>query len=170
MKSKTIVAAGSVALVVVSSMLFLAGAWAADSAGEPGRSSGKKNPLKNVYFGEEHLHTRNSFDAFTAGVTGTWDDAYNFAKGEEIKLSTTGEPMKRRTPYEFVAITDHSEYFGVLKELINPKSNLSKSEFAQSIQKARTDPTTAKAAVGKLINSLVTNTPLPEYATPELRS
>jgi hypothetical protein len=29
----------------------------ADSSGEPGRASGEKNPLKNVYFGEQHLHT-----------------------------------------------------------------------------------------------------------------
>jgi hypothetical protein len=31
----------------------------------------KKNPLMDVYFGEQHLHTQNSFDAFTVGVTGT---------------------------------------------------------------------------------------------------
>ena len=43
-------------------------AVAADPIGEPGRASGKPNPLKNVYFGEEHMHTRNSFDAFTIGV------------------------------------------------------------------------------------------------------
>ena len=42
-------------------------ALAADTGaiGEPGRESGKPNPLKNVYFGEQHMHTRNSFDAFT---------------------------------------------------------------------------------------------------------
>jgi len=141
----------------------------AGSIGQPQVEAGKPNPLKNVYFGEQHLHTRNSFDAFTAGVTQTWDDAYNFAKGKEIALSTTGEKMKRRTPYDFVAITDHSEYYGVLKELIDPKSDLSKSDFAKSIQKARTDPASAKAAVGKLIGTIVTNTPLPEYVTPELR-
>ena len=33
----------------------------------------------------------------------------------------------------------------------------------------RTDPAAGKAAVTKLIGSLVTNTPLPEYVTPELR-
>ena len=89
--------------------LFVTGVWAADAIGEPGRSAEGKNPLKNVYFGEQHMHTRNSFDAFTLGVSATWDDAYNFAKGKEIKLSTNGKPMKRRTPYDFVAITDHSE-------------------------------------------------------------
>ncbi len=46
-------------------------AMGADSGaiGEPGRESGKPNPLKNVYFGEQHMHTRNSFDAFTIGVS-----------------------------------------------------------------------------------------------------
>jgi hypothetical protein len=75
-------------------------AIAADTGaiGEPGRESGKPNQLKNLYFGEQHLHTRNSFDAFTIGVNMTWDDAYRYAKGEEIKLSTTGEPIKKRTP------------------------------------------------------------------------
>jgi hypothetical protein len=139
------------------------------SIGEPGRSAGGKNPLKNVYFGEQHMHTRNSFDAFTVGVTMTWDQAYEFAKGKKTKLSTTGEEFQRRTPYDFVAITDHSEYYGVLKEFANPESELSKSDLAQSVMKGQSDPAAAKAGVTKLIGSLVTNTPLPEYVTPELR-
>ena len=102
-------AAGSALLLVFSA------AVQADSLGEPGRDLGGPNPLKNVYFGEQHMHTKNSFDAFTIG-SGTWDDAYRYAKGEEITLSTTGEKIKKRTPYDFVAITDHAEYFGVLKE------------------------------------------------------
>ena len=159
----------SLGLFLICSALLTGGAWAADSIGEPGRVQGKVNPLKNVYFGEQHMHTRNSFDAFTAGVNATWDDAYNFAKGKEIKLSTTGEPMKRRTPYDFVAITDHSEYYGVLKDLINPKSPLSKSEFAKQLAKMKTDPKAAGPAVQKLIQTLVHNKPMPEYVTPELR-
>ncbi|MGI9415168.1 MAG: DUF3604 domain-containing protein, partial [Hyphomicrobiales bacterium] len=157
------------ALPPLCAALLATSAWAQDSAGEPGRSSGKKNPLKNVYFGEQHMHTRNSFDAFTVGVTMSWDQAYEFAKGKKTKLSTTGEEFQRRTPYDFVAITDHSEYFGVLKEFLNKDSPLSKTKLAQGILKGQTDPAAAKASVTKLIGSLVTNTPLPEYVTPELR-
>jgi len=142
----------------------------AQSAGEPGRDSGKPNPLKNVYFGEEHMHTRNSFDAFTIGVNQTWDDAYNYAKGKEIKLSTTGERMQKRTPYDFVAITDHAEYFGVLKEFGNPDSPLAKSEFARGIVKGQTDPKAGGPYFKKLLASLFANEPIPEYATPELRT
>jgi hypothetical protein len=124
---------------------------------------------RQVFFGEQHMHTRNSFDAFTAGVNQTWEDAYRFAQGEEIALSTTGQKMKRRTPYDFVAITDHSEYYGVLKDLIDPNSPLSKSEFAKSLQKMETDPAAAGPAVQKLIQTLVQNNPMKEYVTPEQR-
>jgi len=99
---------GVFTLTLLCTML-MSGNVLSDSIGGPGRVAGQKNPLKKVYFGEQHLHTRNSFDAFTVGVTQTWEDAYRFGRGEEVKLSTTGEKMKRRTPYDFVAITDHSE-------------------------------------------------------------
>jgi Protein of unknown function (DUF3604) len=154
----------ALALALVASQ----SAWA-DFLGEPGRDSGKANPLKNVYFGEQHMHTRNSFDAFTIGVSATWDSAYRFAKGEEVKLSTNGTPMKRTTPYDFVAITDHSEYYGVLKEFANPKSELSKSDFAKQVVAGVEDPSKAGPAVQKLIQTLVQSDPLPEYVTPELR-
>jgi len=125
---------------------------------------------RQVFFGEEHMHTRNSFDAFTAGVTQTWEDAYRFAMGEEIELSTTKQKMKRRTPYDFVAITDHAEYYGVLKDLIDPKSPLSKSAFAKQLQKIKSDPAAAGPAVQKLIQGLTHNNPMKEYVTPELRT
>jgi len=126
--------AGIAALLFLSVSFFPSGVIAADSAGEPGRSNGKANPLKNVYFGEQHLHTRNSPDAFAVGTRGTWEDAYNWALGKEIKLSTTGETIKKQTPYDFVAITDHAEYFGVMPRLIDLKDPLSKSDFAKKLQ------------------------------------
>jgi hypothetical protein len=147
-------------------------AIAADTGaiGEPGRESGKPNPLKNVYFGEQHMHTRNSFDAFTAGVTQTWEQAYRFGRGEEVTLNTTGQKMKRRTPYDFVAITDHAEYYGVLRTLVDPKNPMSKSKFAQGLAKMETDPSAAKAAVVQLISSMSSGVPMEEYVTPELRT
>ena len=83
----------------------------AQSIGEPRRDMDGPNPVKNVYFGEQHIHTGNSPDAFTLGGRSTWDDVYNYAQGKEIKLSTTGKVIQKKTPYDFVGITDHSEYF-----------------------------------------------------------
>jgi hypothetical protein len=81
MRNKTSV----LALSLLWSELFAAGAFAADSAGEPGRESGKKNPLNNVYFGEQHLHSSASPDAFAFGTRNDANDAYRYAKGEAIK-------------------------------------------------------------------------------------
>ena len=65
------------------------------SIGQPGLGNKGPNPLKNVYFGEEHIHTSNSPDAFMVGTRGSWEDAYNWAMGKEITLSTTGEKIKK---------------------------------------------------------------------------
>ena len=71
-----------IAMVVLASQPV--SSLAAASIGETGRASNQPNPLKNVYFGEQHLHTSNSPDAFALGERGSWDDAYNYAKGKPI--------------------------------------------------------------------------------------
>ncbi|NOR19561.1 MAG: DUF3604 domain-containing protein, partial [Xanthomonadales bacterium] len=121
------------AIVVLTALSVNGLAIAADSAGEPGRNSGNANPLKNVYFGEQHLHTQHSPDAFAAGSRQTWDEAYRYGRGEEVTLHTiaTKNKIKRRTPYDFMAITDHAEYFSVMPKLIDPKDPLSKTGFAK---------------------------------------
>ena len=70
-----------------------------------------QNPLKNVYWGDTHVHTRESFDATLFGTTLTIKDAYRFARGEAL-LSDGGEKMQLSRPLDFVAITDHAEGFG----------------------------------------------------------
>ena len=76
-----------------------------------------KNPLKEAYFGEEHVHTGVSMDAFIAGNRLTPDDAYRFAKGEEIMVNGSLHRIKR--PHDFVAVTDHSEFMGESYSLMN---------------------------------------------------
>jgi len=71
------------------------------------------NPLRNAYFGELHLHTSWSFDAFSFQNTVTDPDAaYRYAKGESVR-HMNGQQVQRRTPLDFAAVTDHAEYMGV---------------------------------------------------------
>jgi hypothetical protein len=53
----------------------------AESIGEPGRAADKPNPLKNVYFGEQHLHSENSPDAFAVGTRQKREDAFRYGRG-----------------------------------------------------------------------------------------
>lgn len=77
------------------------------------------NPLNNVYFGDLHIHTSYSTDAFTMGVRGLPDDAYNYAKGEVID-HPLGFPIQIRQPLDFAAVTDHAEYLGVVRAMDPP--------------------------------------------------
>ncbi len=155
------------ALVVAFSGGFYLVQADAQSIGEPGLGSGK-NPLKNVYFGEQHLHTSASPDAFAIGTRGTWDDAYRYAMGEEVKLSTTGKKIKKKTPYDFVAITDHSEYFGVMPRLIDPKDPLSKTDFAKKLADKNAKMTDPTSAVSIILHSILTSIPMPQYVKPKM--
>ena len=67
---------GVVLLSSLCSAMFVSGAFAADSIGEPDHDSGKPNPLNNVFFGEQHLHTSASPDAFACGTRNDANDAY----------------------------------------------------------------------------------------------
>jgi hypothetical protein len=106
---------------------------AADSVGEPGRDSNGPNPLNNVYFGEQHLHTQDSADAFAMGTRNSQDDAYNYCKGKPVKKSTSGQVVQKRTPYDWCATTDHAYLLGLLPLTIDPRSALSKTEIAKLI-------------------------------------
>lgn len=76
------------------------------------------DPLRKAFFGDTHVHTAISFDAWGQGTRGRPDDAYRFAKGEAIGVQpydASGEPLRRvrlSRPLDFAVVTDHAELFG----------------------------------------------------------
>ena len=77
-----------------------------------------ENPMRNVYFGETHVHTAYSLDAFLGGTRLTPFDAYRAAKGETVIVN--GQPHSMRRPLDFAAVTDHVEYLGEMYAALNP--------------------------------------------------
>jgi hypothetical protein len=73
------------------------------------------NPQRNAYFGDLHVHTTYSFDAYAFGTLATPYDAYRFALGEAIK-HPAGYDMQLHEPLDFYAITDHAMFMGVAAE------------------------------------------------------
>ena len=65
-----------------------------------------------VLWGDTHLHTSYSVDAGFFGNTLTPEDAYRFARGEEV-VSSTGQRIKLIRPLDWLVVADHAEYFGL---------------------------------------------------------
>jgi len=76
-----------------------------------------------VYWGETHLHTGLSLDAGLFGSTLDHEDAYRFARGEEIK-SSTGLPVKLSRPLDWIVITDHSDMMGMAFDIQDGAPNI----------------------------------------------
>ena len=81
----------------------------------PAAQAPAPNPERDAYFGETHVHTSWSLDAFAIGnVLTTPGDAYKYFKGEPIK-HPLGYDVKIDTPLDWAGVTDHSEYAGVVQ-------------------------------------------------------
>ncbi|HNJ46995.1 MAG TPA: DUF3604 domain-containing protein [Novosphingobium sp.] len=81
-------------------------------------------PLRPLW-GDTHLHTANSFDAFTAGLRLGPEEALRFASGEAV-MTASGIEAKLHRPLDFLVVTDHSDAIGVTADLYNtPEDQLS---------------------------------------------
>ena len=98
----------------------------------PARTPGY-NPDRNAYFGDLHIHTRNSFDAYIFNVRRTPDDAYRFAKGETIRHPAEFDMTISGGPLDFYTVTDHAEYLGILPAMDTPGHPLSEVPRAKDM-------------------------------------
>lgn len=106
-----------------------------------------------VLFGDLHMHTGWSFDAFTFGTTATPEDAYNFAQGGAL-AHPAGGVYRLDRPLDFLAVTDHSEFMGVMIRMRDPSSPLSKLAIAKAALDK--DPKVSNAAFRAVANAFRT--------------
>ncbi len=90
------------------------------------------NPERNAYFGDLHVHTKYSFDAFSFGTTATPYDAYRYAKGEPLE-HPAGFTMQLREPLDFYAVTDHAMFLGVAEAAADTSTDFSKQPVAEPL-------------------------------------
>ena len=88
------------------------------------------NKDRNPYYGDLHVHTKYSFDAYVFGVTASPDDAYRYAKGAAVK-HPLGYEMKLQEPLDFYAVTDHGFYMGMIQAYADTSTHISQNDFAE---------------------------------------
>src|SRR4029450_11958868 len=92
----------------------------------------QRNPDRDAYFGETHVHTSWSLDAWLGGNRTDAGDAYQYLQGETLTPPLRSD-VKIHTPLDWAGVTDHSEYVGVIRLANDPSSPISKLPAAQPL-------------------------------------
>ena len=100
---------------------------------------------RNAYFGELHLHTALSTDAFMNGTRKHPFTAYRFAQGDPVTL-LSGQTWTLSRPLDFAAVTDHAESFGDLSLCTTPGSPVYDVPLCQGMR--GTEPTIMGRVIG----------------------
>jgi len=75
--------------------------------------------VKELYWGDLHVHTAYSLDAYAFGAIATPKEAYAFAKGQPLRLAD-GTTTSLKRPLDFAAVTDHDATYDVMYVCTDP--------------------------------------------------
>ena len=110
-------------------------------------------PIKrNPYFGQTHQHTGWSFDANIYNVQLGPENAFKHARGDEVK-HPWGYFVKLKVPLDFLLVSDHGEYLGVIKMMNNPENAISLHPLAESVRASGSDVDDSTKAFYGLVSS-----------------
>ncbi|MGI9524560.1 MAG: DUF3604 domain-containing protein [Hyphomicrobiaceae bacterium] len=89
-----------------------------------------KNFAEGLYWGDTHLHSSYSTDAGMIGNRLPPEEAYRFARGEEV-VSSTGQRLRIDRPLDFLVVADHAENLGLAPMISEANRDLLSTEFGR---------------------------------------
>ncbi len=126
---------------------------------------------RRVLWGDTHLHTSYSFDAFLNGNrSADPDTAYRWAKGLPVIHPFHRARVRVETPLDFLVVADHAEYLGVVRKLYFEVKDGPAAKFAEQIRQAIDGGSGAKVFAGVLPEAVIepgdTRDPISEVGAP----
>ncbi|MEY2927532.1 MAG: hypothetical protein RL367_2009, partial [Pseudomonadota bacterium] len=158
----------TIAILALTMALAACGESSDKSPGGTGEGTVKETVYpERVLFGDLHLHTSNSSDAFAFGVRLGPEEALRFARGEEV-TSTYGIKAKLDRPLDFLAVTDHSDGLAGIKSLYDaPRILLRDPTLLRWHDMLHGDQAQSGQAASELINAFTKHSLPKEMMDPE---
>jgi hypothetical protein len=103
----------------------------------------------HLYWGDLHVHTNFSLDAY--GVANTYvtpDEAYRFARGIPIYHETLDTKVQIDRPLDFLAVTDHASNLGIDLQVAQADELLQATEWGRAALATVTDETPWRGLLG----------------------
>jgi len=94
------------------------------------RTATDKNFAEGLFWGDTHLHTKYSTDAGMIGCKLGPEEAYRFARGEEV-LSSTGQRARLIRPLDYLVVSDHAENLGLAPMIAESNAELLKTKYGK---------------------------------------
>jgi hypothetical protein len=139
---------------------------AADEA--PPGPCGAAGCPQQLLWGDTHLHTANSGDAFGSGTRLGPEQAYRFARGEVVEADI-GQKVQLKRPLDFLVVADHAEGLGTMRELYNGNEVFLEAPVAKRWYGMLHDsPQEARKAVAEIIRALGSGDLPPELSDPKI--
>jgi Protein of unknown function (DUF3604) len=123
-------------------------------------------PMRPLW-GDTHLHTSNSADAFAGGNRLSPADALRFARGDEV-TSSSGIKAKLARPLDFLVVADHSDAIGVTADLYNtPAENIADPTLRRWRNMMHGGATSSYLATREMISAFLAGTAPTDISAPE---
>ena len=118
-----------------------------------------------VFWGDTHVHSSFSMDANTMGNTRLSPaQAYRFARGEAV-VANNGMTARLDTPLDFLVVSDHAEYMGLLPALRAENEMLLSDPVGERLSRQiRGDDASQYSVISELIASLMASEPVIDNA------
>lgn len=107
---------------------------------------------KQLYWGDLHVHTSVSLDAFAFGTIAGPAEAFAFAKGGEMDV--LGKKVRLERPLDFVAVTDHAEWLDLMYICTNPEN--AADLYCQNLQAQKTSSAVGSKIFGEYVVPTIT--------------
>ena len=139
---------GALPVLLVGALAVLSACQSSDEgSGEGGGETERERPApnadRNAYFGDLHIHTKHSFDAYLFNVRETPDAAYRFAKGETIPHPSGYDINLQSGALDFYGVTDHAMYMGLMPAMDDPEHPLYEEPLSKELRELTAGGTSA---------------------------
>lgn len=135
----------------------------------PAAPSETQTKQTQLLWGDTHIHTMYSLDAFAFGNRFSGPDvAFRWAKGDSVSHPITGQDIRIGTPLDFLVVADHAEYAGTISGIFSGEADIIRTETGRRLHDLALAGENRQIGY-ELVDTIVNMSPFPDLIAEPVR-